>query len=71
MVGKTQNAHRPDGLTLFLGDAVVDARPNLTSSHWPAARPPIAEWPRLQRPQAPLHDVPGDEASLLSSGLEP
>lgn len=27
MVGKTQDAHRPDGLTLFLGDAVVDARP--------------------------------------------
>lgn len=27
MVGKMLNAHRPDVLTLFLGDAVVDARP--------------------------------------------
>jgi hypothetical protein len=60
-LGRSENAHRPDGLTAFLGDAVVGPRPDGPSSLRlsTGAQPsqPVIEWPRQHLSQAPLHKV--------------
>lgn len=68
---KIQDAHRPDGLTLFLGDAVVDHGPDGPTSHFfLLAHSPTANagLPRLQRWQAPLHDVHKTECHCSAPG---